>query len=110
MKACIFALITTHLCLISLTSFSQIQCGTEEIYKNNPELQKQVQEQIKRIEKSTDLVDPNTVFTIPVVFIVYHKGELVGGGSNISTETILQQLNLLNDAFRARNGFSPIMI
>lgn len=106
MKACIFALITTHLWLISLTSFSQIQCGTEEIYKNNPELQKQVQEQIKRIEKSTDLVDPNTVFTIPVVFIVYHKGEFVGGGSNISTETILQQLNLLNDAFRARNGFS----
>ncbi|RFS17818.1 GEVED domain-containing protein [Emticicia sp. C21] len=107
MKTRIFTVVTILFCLLSLTVFSQIQCGTEEINKNNPELQKQIQEKIKRIEKSGNLVDPNTVFTIPVVFIVYNKGELVGEGSNISTETILQELNTLNDAFRAKNGFSP---
>ncbi len=106
MRALIFASITILSCLLSSTVVSQMQCGIDEIYKNNPVLQKQIQEQIKRIEKSTNIADPNTVFTIPVVFILYHKGEPPGEGSNISNEIILQQFNTLNDAFRARNGFS----
>ncbi|RYU93022.1 GEVED domain-containing protein [Emticicia agri] len=106
MKSCPLVVISLLLCLFTLPTFSQIQCGTDDIYKNNPALQQKVQEQIKRLQNAGNLVDPNTVFTIPVVFIIYHKGEAEGAGSNLSDATILQQLNALNDAFRARNGYA----
>lgn len=79
-------------------------CGTDEILKNNKELQKQVSDRIKAIQNTTSAVDPNTVFTIPVVFVIYHLGETVGSGSNLSDATLTTELAELNDAFRARNA------
>lgn len=52
--------------------------------------------------------DPNTVFTLPVVFVVYHLGESVGTGSNLSDTKLNDELAKLNDAFRARGAFTGL--
>ncbi|RFS16084.1 GEVED domain-containing protein [Emticicia sp. C21] len=105
-----FLLITLSILFYTIFNplLAQLQCGTDEIYRNNPALKKQVEEQIKHIQNSTNIVDPNTVYTIPLVFIIYHKGEPVGSGSNISDATILNELSKLNDTFRARNQFAGL--
>ncbi len=44
------------------------------------------------------------VITIPVVVHVVHNGELLGEGSNISRERILQQIDILNADFSRTNA------
>lgn len=46
------------------------------------------------------------VYQIPVVFHVIHKGEEIGIGANISTDRILEQLEILNEDFRRQNADS----
>lgn len=45
-----------------------------------------------------------TVYTIPVVVHVYHKGEAVGTGTNISEDVINSQITVLNQDFRKMTG------
>lgn len=51
--------------------------------------------------------DPSKVYTIPVVFIIYHLGEPVGQGSNVSDADIQWQLDLLNQRYAGTglNGY-----
>jgi len=42
--------------------------------------------------------------TVPVVFHVVHNGEPEGSGGNISTERILEQLDIVNDDFNRTNA------
>jgi hypothetical protein len=44
-----------------------------------------------------------TVYTIPVVFHILHKGEALGTGFNISNERIIEQVAILNQDFRKSN-------
>lgn len=44
-------------------------------------------------------VDTTTVYTIPVVFVVYHLGEAVGTGSNVSEAALQAQIDLMNRMF-----------
>jgi len=45
-----------------------------------------------------------TVITIPVVFHIIHNGDAVGAGENIPESLICEQLDQLNDDFRALNA------
>lgn len=106
MKTHLLPVLSVVMCLIAHVVSAQMQCGTDQLYKNRPEVLKQINEQIKRMQNLGNIVDSNTVFTIPVVFIIYHKGETLNSGSNISEAEILQTLKSLNDAFRARNSYA----
>lgn len=46
----------------------------------------------------------NTIYTIPVVVHIIHKGEAVGTGSNISDAQIYSAINALNQDFRKMTG------
>ncbi|TAE30442.1 MAG: hypothetical protein EAZ91_10335 [Cytophagales bacterium] len=45
------------------------------------------------------VVDTTTLITIPVVFVVYHLGEPVGVGSNVSDADLQNQISLMNKMF-----------
>lgn len=45
-----------------------------------------------------------TIYTIPVVIHVYHKGEAIGTGTNISVDAINSQITVLNQDFRRIAG------
>jgi len=45
-----------------------------------------------------------TIYTIPVVVHVYHKGEAIGTGTNISDAIINSQITVLNQDFRRMTG------
>ncbi|TDB61777.1 Ig-like domain-containing protein [Arundinibacter roseus] len=89
-------------------------CGTDDILRQNPLIQKYLDnlEREHRTKKAlgTNLVDLDTLYTIPVVFHVYHLGEPVGVGSNVSDEAIQFTVDRLNSVFRATGihaGLTP---
>ena len=43
--------------------------------------------------------DPTKGYTIPIVFIIYHLGESIGQGSNVSDADIQRQIDLLNERY-----------
>jgi len=45
-----------------------------------------------------------TIYTIPVVVHVYHKGEAIGTGTNVSDAVINSQITVLNQDFRRMTG------
>ncbi len=51
-------------------------------------------------------LDLTTVYTIPVVVHVYHLGEAVGVGSNVSTASVQAAIDAMNQTFRAQGAFS----
>lgn len=58
-------------------------------------------------------LDSTTVWRLPVVFHVIHKGEGVGMGTNISDQRILDQITIMNNDFRRKAGtpgfnFNPV--
>ena len=99
-------------CLLLLLNQSQIfaqnltNCGTDEIIKNNPELKKQIEKKILNIQNSPNVADPNTVFVIPVVFVINHLGEPIGSGSNKPDSYITTVLNDINQAYRKQGIYS----
>src|SRR5690554_2376576 len=46
----------------------------------------------------------NSIYTIPVVVHIIHKGEAIGSGSNISDEQVYSAINALNQDFRKMAG------
>ncbi len=107
---------------ISVTTFSQqrdsinFKCGDEEytkyLKKNNPEFYKLYNEKLKTV-KSARLgitFDTTTIYTIPVVFRIYHLGEAVGVGSNLSETNIKMALNSMNQAFRGVGRFEGLTV
>ena len=99
---------------ITLKAQTTTGCGIDAIFKNNPELQKKINNIEKEYKKKTALsanaLDLTTVYTIPLVFHVYHLGEAVGVGSNVSNAAIQATVDRLNAVFRATGvhaGLSP---
>jgi hypothetical protein len=113
MKIKIYALISL-IALLSFNTFAQqpFQCGTDQALLNNPQLQEKLKEIEKDYQKkkltSNVIPDMITVYTIPVVFHVYHLGEAVGTGSNVSDAAIQSALNGLNEVYRAQNTFAGV--
>jgi hypothetical protein len=90
--------LTTLLSFISFISFSQEECGTDELIRRNPFLQQMYEERVA-CAPEVDL-DTAQVLTIPVVFHIIHLGEPVGEGTNISDEQVLSCIDNLNHRFR----------
>jgi len=59
-------------------------------------------ESISRASRNLD----GTVFYIPVVVHVMHRGEAPGTGANISDAQVQAGIDMLNDAFRNRGAFA----
>ena len=51
-----------------------------------------------------DPSDKDSIFYLPVVVHVIHQGEIIGEGSNLSTERIQRQIEILNEDFRRKEG------
>lgn len=98
--------------VISIAIYSQKKCGTTEVnldfLKNNQEF---YQRYLKLETETQSFINNNksqktlnsTIYTIPVVIHVYHNGEPIGNGPNISDNQILSQLDALNNDFRLLN-------
>jgi hypothetical protein len=91
-------LFTALFFILSLFSYSQEECGTDEILRRNPFLQQMYEERVS-CAPEVDL-DTAQVLTIPVVFHIIHLGEPVGEGTNISDEQVLSCIDNLNHRFR----------
>jgi hypothetical protein len=111
-RSCTCFLVLLVFTCLSQYSFSQNQCGFDELHKaalKDPvykrkfdSTQKQLKDYIQR--QSLSAASPlATVYRIPVVVHVIHKGEAVGTGTNISDAQINSAITSLNQFFR--NGF-----
>lgn len=119
-KTYLKALSTLALLLFFNSSKAQDKCGTvqyQELLKkqhltNETDsifeswLQKEII--LKEIERQNAMstFSSGEVLTIPVVIHIIHNGEPVGVGSNISTDRILSQMEVLNEDFRRLNADS----
>jgi Pregnancy-associated plasma protein-A/GEVED domain len=108
LKYCFYFLL-----LLNCTNLiAQFPCGTDLVMKTRPLLQKQLQQieqNYQRNRKSIyaldEIPDNTTIYTIPVVFHIYHLGEAIGTGSNVSLASIQDALLGLNNAFRAQSSY-----
>jgi Ig-like domain CHU_C associated/Pregnancy-associated plasma protein-A/GEVED domain len=112
MKKLILLLLT----LFSIQVNAQISssCGTTQFYEQNPDLLKKIlkfQKDNNKLKGTLDITPDNTtLYTIPLVFQVYHLGEAVGTGSNVSVAAIQASVDRLNATFRATGihaGLTP---
>ncbi len=58
-----------------------------------------------RLTSPQDSYDSTTVYTLPVVIHVYHLGEAIGTGNNVSEAFIAQVIKDLNDGFGAQDAY-----
>ncbi len=81
---------------------AQNRCASEAPRSGRFEiwLKKRIQEKKASRTKKTN----TTVYQIPVVVHVFHKGEPVGSGVNLSEERVLAQIDSLNADFRRQNA------
>ncbi len=91
--------------LISLPSLAQelppFSCGTDEITTKRLATDKLYRDFVDSVKpkKNKSGEDTTTVYTVPVAFVVYHLGEPVGAGSNVSEEALEVQLDIMNRMF-----------
>ena len=110
--------------LLSLQSFTTVsddsqpiefpgRCGTDEIHKLNLEIDEEYKRSYDQILKQLGGVEPtpsprslsNEVYTIPVVVHVFHDGDQIGQGSNISDAVIYDAIAALNADFAGESFF-----
>ena len=105
MKHILFGLVA---CSLSLTvGAQQFQCGTDlmrarRIAEDPTYLQREAEyeEEVQRLmANSSSEGERGVVITIPIVFHIVH----LGGDENITNDQILNQMDLLNEDFRALN-------
>lgn len=93
--------------LLSLPSLAQnrpFDCGTDQNMATRLATDSSYRRFFQSLRPNQDKggVDTTTVFTLPVVFVVYHLGEAVGTGSNIADAALQAQIDLLNRTFSAQ--------
>jgi hypothetical protein len=79
-------------------------CGIDQAYRNQLTSDSLYRKFVQSALPLQDKADPDTttLLTIPVVFVVYHLGETVGFGSNVSDAALQYQLDLMNDMFAGK--------
>lgn len=87
--------------LISLCASAQERCGT--IAPSSGEFENWISTKIQQ-RKSRAQEPLATLYQIPVVVHVFHKGEPVGSGVNLSDERIKAQIDSLTADFRRMNA------
>ena len=96
--------------LVSLTSYSQNFCKTDEhnrlFFEKNINHYKGVEEKIKKYIKNNQNKDGDEdIITIPVVFhIIWQEDK-----QNLDEEVVIDQLLLLNECFNAENSDTSIL-
>ena len=95
----------------AVVSNAQIKtCGAAEIHQQmlltDPDYAKKNQEFENMLQTKTYSIQrtAGTVYKIPVVVHVMHKGEPLGSGTNISDESIRNSMKLLNEMYRKVPG------
>ena len=103
------------ICTITTYTFAIAQCGFNEQrskQRQNPEfvkMEKNFENKIQHhIKNGLVSAKSGTVYTIPTVVHVLHKGEAVGTGTNISVAQIQSAIDRLNEVYRGSDPNSPI--
>ncbi len=93
----IFTFILTYCVIFNVNAQFKHGCGVSAKLNNNGN------ETFGKRYKATPTIiaDANTVYTIPVMFHVYHLGEAEGVGSNVSDAAIIASVARLNAVFSA---------
>lgn len=92
--------------------FAQERCGTMQIHKKlmiTDAVYKAGFEQSRAMSEeaiASRTVPVGTVYKVPIVVHIIHKGEAVGTGTNISDAQIYSAIHSLNDAYRKVAGTS----
>jgi hypothetical protein len=112
-KSITFFILFILVSFVNILHAQNISCGTDQILMNNPELKKMLDNLEKEYQKKKSnqinlIPDMTTVYTIPVVFHIYHLGESIGTGSNVSDANIQDALASMNQAFRASGSYAGI--
>lgn len=91
-----------------------IRCASDEynaeLLKSNPKMmgskayEVMIAKQIQINKTTINKVNGGVVYTIPLVVHVFHNGEAVGVGANISDAQVLSQIQVLNEDFRRMAG------
>jgi PKD repeat protein len=97
--------------ILSVTAHSQehVRCGTAEYEKALMDADPALAKKRADFDAMTSgyaqrNIQDNTIYTIPLVIHVMHKGEPVGTGSNLSDEVIMNHIKVLNERFRKVTG------
>ena len=124
----IFGIIVLVL-ISSSYSWAQRTCATDELENLNKTPDQLSNQRLyfenwienKKLERfstnSTEGLNETTIYTIPVVVHIIHRGEPVGFGTNITDEQVFAQIEALNLDFRHLNAdsvntpanFQPLM-
>lgn len=116
-----FTLLLIGLLIMSLTGIAQLtiqntststntieECGTDAIHQQlmaTDPIYKQNMDAFNNLMKSSAVNNKmGTLYRVPVVVHVMHKGEAVGSGSNISDASIRQGIRQLNERYRKVAG------
>ncbi len=88
----------------SYSSFAQEKCGAKAPISGEFENWVSRKSTVKKSLNSTLTEQQNTIYEIPVVVHVLHKGEAIGVGVNLSPDRIKAQIDSLNADFRRLNA------
>lgn len=99
---------------LSWQTAAQKRCATQDMLQRlTPEQRRhfpggdlfEAQLQMTRAARTANsLCDSGTVFYIPVVFHIIHNGEPLGQGANIPDARMLEQIRILNEDYRRKQG------
>ena len=82
-----------------------IFCGADEYVQRRVEADSAYRAFVLKTRLTpSDKADNTTIYTIPVIFVVYHTGEAAGTGSNVSDADLQAQIDLIN---RRYTGTAP---
>ena len=102
----IFKIILIQFLALNMSWGQQVKnCGFDQVFLNNKELKKAYLEKNNQIKNTTSVADPNTVYTIPVVFVLFHLGNTVGSGANITDLQVANSVAKMNRGLRASGEY-----
>lgn len=98
-------------CSSTLTN-AQERCQTVDVYRQAQIIKSNLpgglafERQLARLTQNAALraADDTSIYRIPVVFHIIHKGESIGTGLNVSDAIVRNQLRVLNEDFRKKLG------
>lgn len=101
-------------CLVSAGAIAQIDCGSQDLHefkmRSDENYARNFNErQILLANAQRNGLQSRGLYTIPIVVHIFHLGEPVGVGSNISDAQILEAVQGLNDRFANAGGFGADM-
>ncbi len=87
-------------------------CGTDDVHRSRMATDSTYRNFVLKIkqqvaDKVAAKAFDGTTYTIPVVFVVYHLGEAVGTGTNVSDAALQAQVDLMNQMYAGSSATYP---